>query len=686
MTFNLKVVHKVYLGFGIVLLLLIVSSLAADSKLGHISGSTQQVNALAVPILKRSNQLLITLLKQAKLSTLSFNHTTLTQTDESLQQFHQATQQFNLNYQQLDRLVSDTPASNQSLDSAYASYLQYIAAVEKMLGGVSSRISQTEILTKTHDSLKIEIDNAGAILFELSEIGSEDEDGKSTGNAEVLRRFTGAANQLDGILFKFIASTEQLVVVTDITKVEKEKEDMGYVISNLDAQFEYLKTLSGEIDTKGVIDQAMSAYATVSALLIGENNLLEIKLAQLREGEIAREQLTVAEGHVNEASGHLDNLVEATDKRFNSLQQQVLDKVEDGQNQLRSMMVIMTFCALLAIFITIRALRPLKGINQVLRYMAQGDLSRKLNVISKDEFGELSGNINDVVSDLTSLVQEIVGSSTKLTTNLTEVVDNSAKDIEQMSAFVDEQRSKVGEVNQITDQMNNSTDFVTQQANSAVEEMKQSLEKSQQVDRIAEANNQRIGALATKLDQATENIDRLQVESALIGGIIETIRNIAEQTNLLALNAAIEAARAGEQGRGFAVVADEVRSLAVRTQQSTAEIQSMIEKLQSQIDDAVSDISSGKQQVTECVKYTDELTQALATINQAINRIHGMSGEIADSARQQKDQSSQIQLKVSDVLEIAEKNAQISHSTLENNNKIASLADELDHSVHTFKV
>lgn len=680
MGLNVKVVHKVYLGFGIIVALLVGSTVAADRKLNHISESTLQVNDVAVPVLKQSNQLQINLLKQAKLSTLSFNNTTLAQVDDSQQRFSQATERFNQDYQQLVELAGDASASTQALNNARDSYLKYVEAVKQMLAGLKARIELTNGLKKTHEDLKLAIDEAGSFLIELAEL----EDGA---DAELLGQFTGAANQLDGYLFKFIGSTQQIVVQTDPAKVQLSKEDIGFAISDLNAQFGYLESLAQDISTAGTITDVMTNYAEVSRLLVGDNNLLDIKLAQLSRMASAREQLELAETYVNKASLELDNLLNATDQQFNGLQQRVLDNVEDGQQQLSTVMYVLTICAIIAAFVTTRTmLGPLKGINQVLRYMAQGDLSRQLKVKSADEFGELSTNINDVVNALTSLVQQIVDGSTKLTTNLTTVAEDSSREIMEMTEFVDQQRDKVDEVKQITELMNQSTHFVAQQATTAVEQMVDAEQNSDRVDNIAQTNNRRIGDLASKLDHTKVNIEQLQVESTKISGIIETIRDIADQTNLLALNAAIEAARAGEQGRGFAVVAGEVRSLAVRTAQSTTEIQTMIEILCGQINVAVSDISSGKEQVTECVKYTDELTQSLSVINQAIKQIHGMNSAMADTAQTQRQQSDDIKLKVSDVMEYAEKSAEKARSTLDHSNRIASLADELDSSVHTFKV
>jgi methyl-accepting chemotaxis protein len=679
MSFNLKVVHKVYIGFGVIVGLLVGSSVLSGQKLNGISESTGQVNDIAVPILKQSNQLQINLLKQAKLSTLSFNLNTVEAIQSSLGQFRQATAKFDNNYQQLAKLVSAEPAAKKTLSEAQKNYKKYNQAVENMLGAVKGRIEATTTLHQTHEALKIAIDAASSLLLELTEIDK--------GDAGILDTMEGTANQLEGYLFKFFSTGEQVIQLTDQVKLETSKSDVGFMISDLNGQFKYLGSLAEQVEASGVMKLFLVEFGQLSALLMGENNLLEIKSSQLNQIALASEQLAIAETNANLATGHLDSLLQQTDKQFNTLQQQVLTNVEESLNQQTITMITLIVIAIFAAVGTSRAmLRPLRGINQVLKYMAQGDLSRKLTVKSDDEFGQLSKNINDVVADLTSLVQQIVEGSTKLTSNLTIVAENSSKDIREMSGFVEQQRHIVDEVNQITESMNESTNLVAQKADIAVEEMVKAQQTSQRVDDIAQTNNQRIGELAKKLDQTTVNIDQLQDDSSMIGGIVEAIRSIADQTNLLALNAAIEAARAGEQGRGFAVVADEVRSLAVRTSSATTEIKTMIEKLQSQIDEAVSDISIGKQQVTECVKYTDELTQSLAMINGAIIQIHGMNAEIADSSKEQRDQSHQIKEKVSVVLEIAEKNAGKSQSMLENSNQIAALADELDQSVHTFKV
>jgi methyl-accepting chemotaxis protein len=693
MRLNLKVVHKVYLGFGVILALLIASNLAAGGKLTQISVATLQVSNGAIPVFKLSNQLQIALLKQAKLSLLGFNNETLQQIEQNQTSFIEGNKAFDAIQGKLKNLVGNSSQLTNELALAVENYHAYSQAFDKMLNSVSERIKLNLRLNETSEAIGIAVNETGALLFELSDLAEiklskiDTAQPKNKGDIDMFGILAGESNQLDSHLFKFIDTSQEIIFMTDIDKAQAMKKELVFVLGDIRSKIVYVTSLTDQIDDNNIMATFLPEFERLSALLIGDNSLINIKLIQLTEIETARLQLDLAQTNVNTASSHLDALLKITDKQFNQLQDQVLAQVESGQDQLNITLLVVTICALVAVFFTSRSITvPLKGINQVLRYMAQGDLSRKLKVVSMDEFGELSTNINSVVSEITSLVEKIVQGSTKLTTNLAEVADNSAREIQEMSEFIEQQRTKVNEVNQITEHLDQSTGHVVQQAQTAVAEMLQAQQKSQRVDNIAQTNNKRITDLALNLDQTTVNIDKLQQESDLIGGIIETISGIADQTNLLALNAAIEAARAGEQGRGFAVVADEVRSLASRTQQSTTEIQAMIENLRTQTKSAVVDIASGKQQVTECVKYTDELTQSLSVINQAIHRIHSMNSEIADSAQQQQDESQEIKSKVMSVLHLAEKTGEKSQLTLEHSKKIASLADELEESVNSFKV
>jgi len=218
----------------------------------------------------------------------------------------------------------------------------------------------------------------------------------------------------------------------------------------------------------------------------------------------------------------------------------------------------------------------------------------------------------------------------------------------------------------------------TDAANSA----QSSAERGQTVVATTQAQ---IDRLADEVEQAARVIHELEQDSERIGGVLDVIRGIAEQTNLLALNAAIEAARAGEQGRGFAVVADEVRSLASRTQESTEEIHAMIESLQQASRQAVSVMASGREQARETVTHADETRQSLEEILRSISTISGTSDSIAAAAAEQHVGANEVNRTIVSINEIAEQTNQGARDLEHSSAELGEVAGRLRQLVSTFK-
>ena len=256
----------------------------------------------------------------------------------------------------------------------------------------------------------------------------------------------------------------------------------------------------------------------------------------------------------------------------------------------------------------------------------------------------------------------------------------------QTTTSIQEQKSQIAQVATATTQMHSTSMVVSQSAEDTLRQIQHADEEAEKVKAISEENIRTIEVLARDVEEAAEVINKLHQDSASIGGILDVIRGVADQTNLLALNAAIEAARAGEHGRGFAVVADEVRTLASRTQQSTQEINSMIEVLQAGAEKAVAVMNQGKEQTTVCVEKTEGSTRALQLISDAVHKAYDVSSQIAQAAKEQNVVSQEISQKLENIVNIAEETSVGAHQTSESSHEVAKLAEELQSSVQQFKV
>lgn len=263
----------------------------------------------------------------------------------------------------------------------------------------------------------------------------------------------------------------------------------------------------------------------------------------------------------------------------------------------------------------------------------EGDLTRRLEKTSADEIGEVVHWFNEFVAKLHRNIGEVIST----TRPLTSVASDLGNLTSQTSRITGEQNRATEEVSYLVDEMVASVQDVSGHASSAAEAAREADTAAKGGRQIVKDTAASINSLASEVERASEVIRKLEADTANVGNILDVIKGIAEQTNLLALNAAIEAARAGEQGRGFAVVADEVRTLASRTQDSTQEIQSVIEQLQSAARSAVDVMNSSKERAGTSVSQAAKTDESLQAITSMVEAITEMNNRIeAATERQQQ--------------------------------------------------
>ncbi len=326
-----------------------------------------------------------------------------------------------------------------------------------------------------------------------------------------------------------------------------------------------------------------------------------------------------------------------------------------------------------------------KGVTQVdiaANKLAEGDLSARVDYTAKDEIGHIATTVNHMAENFRNTVNEVKDAITRLAAAAEETSVVTA----QTTAGINQQQTETSQVATAINEMSATVQEVARnavEAAAAAQEADDTFENGKKViDRVITS----IGDLAGEVEKASNVIQQLELESKNIGSVLDVIKSIAEQTNLLALNAAIEAARAGEQGRGFAVVADEVRTLAGRTQESTQEIEEMIGKLQSGTNNAVKVMGQGKEMTQVGVEQAAAAGEALQTINAAVERITSMNTQIASAAEEQSTVTEEINRSIVSINGVAEQSSIGAQQTAAASDDLAKLAEQLKGLVDRFKV
>lgn len=344
----------------------------------------------------------------------------------------------------------------------------------------------------------------------------------------------------------------------------------------------------------------------------------------------------------------------------------------------------LVIAALAFIMVTATVIKPLKKIASQFMDIAEGDgnLTVRLPETGNDEitdvargFNKFVGKTRDTIANVKSVSSEVAGSVerlSKVSYENTDVITRQQSETEQVATAMNEMVATVQEV------ARNVSDAAT-----AAVHANQETEAGQQV---VNGTISQISRLADEVQSAAAVLQRVEQDSQKVGTVLAVIKDIADQTNLLALNAAIEAARAGEQGRGFAVVADEVRTLAGRTQQSTEEIQQMIESLQAGTQEAVDVMERGQGMTESTVEQARQAGDSLQSIADAVATISNMTTQVASAAEEQNSVAEEININISNINDMSNKTAEVSEQTSSTAVDLDRLAQQLQGAVSRFRV
>ena len=660
-----SVIKRMYAGFAVMVLLFVATVVLMLNGTNRIYNQLESVNEDALPLLAYANQTSVNLLIADKI----FKDFLTTQDAQRMQDYESKFALAHQNFSDALAKLTEISAGNGALSDQLSALTEIEA---RYFSESNNAMSNYKTQLATQQVRKKAIRHFQQLQTEL-QIGMKEYINNQDNIAVKLmaKSYFAQLKKTESITSDALASDKVKAIKKAMKGNKRSVTRLNFAYGGLTAQLPPLKEAFDEpvkqfiqdVGKKGgVLDQHFK-YVKASNVLYANITVLAEEIDQA---------MTILATFRGEAEQTMDKAIDNANKIYT-----------DGYTQAILMGGGVTvFLLFLGWLLAQNVRKPLVSILKALEALTAGDMTQRVKGNSFSEFNQLSEHINMLASNLQDILRKLSTTSG----NLAEAAAQNQSTMTGARSRLDEQRQQTASVATAMTEMQHSVKDVAASAQSSMDKV-QDVEAAAKTGRdIMSANISTIHLLSDNLDESVKVVSTVQDMSSDIGSILDVIRHIAAQTNLLALNAAIEAARAGEQGRGFAVVADEVRVLAERTTKSTAEIEDMIQNLQQKSEQATSVMQSCVGEMNKSLAQTSDANSAMEEIQANIIEISQMSYQITHAADEQSATSTSIAHSLEEISQIADSNSSSMEEVAQVSGKLDELAHQQNELVSQFNV